>query len=496
MKKISNIFLSVCLLICCSCESVLDKEPITGYSYQNFWNEPAQASAALNGAYFRLQTTLNTEFITYGEARADNLDVKLYNAGTYALANNTLNADYAYTDWGNFYRVIGQVNLIIKNVQEMKAKGLYVNKDAEYNRILGQALGLRALCYLWMVKVWGNVPLVTDPVEYDGDINAFKRTRTDTLQVYNQISTDLLRAQPLLPASYTDNRKTRATLTKGAIDAMLTDYYMWRNKLDSALITSNRILSNTTQYKLANLYDSSIDFFSKPHVDIDNTEYAKMFIEGFSAESIFEIAFSYAEGTNSGLASLFGGGSAVVFYYVHPAFVSIFSSTDLRLRNNFKSESQIFKMFPKGTFDRAKENDKNVILYRLADIILLRAEALVLKGDLNGAWTLLKRVRERVFGVASATNTSNNNLTGPTGSTTESNFKAMTIADAHEVILEERRKELCFEGKRWFDLVRTGKAISKMESINGLKSQENILFPINLNIIRQNPLIEQNEYYK
>ena len=75
-------------------------------------------------------------------------------------------------------------------------------------------------------------------------------------------------------------------------------------------------------------------------------------------------------------------------------------------------------------------------------------------------------------------------------------FMALSKDEAENVILDERQKELCFEGKRWFDLVRTGRAISVMGPINGLSNPENILFPINLNIIRENPTIEQNNFYK
>jgi hypothetical protein len=500
MKNSIKLLIGLCCLIAFigSCKSALDRDPLTEYAYDNYWNEPSQASAALSGAYFRLQSTLNTEFTLYGEARADMLAVpREDNVTNLALLRNKLNADLGITDWANFYSVIGQANLIISNVKKMKVKGIYDNQTAEYNRVLGQALGLRAYCYFYMTRVWGNVPLITEPVLLtNGDINAFKTPRTDTLQVYKQVSADLIQARDLLPASYSDAKRTRATLTRGAIDAILTDYYMWRKNIDSALITSKRILDNTTQYKLAALYDPAVDYFSKPQTDIDNTEYAKMFIDGFSQESIFEIAYSFDEGTTSGLLALFAGGAGNAQFVADPAFASKFSSTDLRDLINFKLGVQIFKNFPKGTFNRTTENDKNIILYRLADIILLRAEAFIAKGDRAAAWTMLRRIRERVFGVASATNTSNNNITGPTGSNEMAAFMALTRSVAHDVILEERQKELCFEGKRWYDLVRTGRAFSVMGPINGLSNPENILFPINLNIIRQNPLIEQNNFYK
>ncbi len=105
--KIQHILIAISFLaVFASCNSVLDKDPLTEYTYDNFWNEPAQASAALSGAYFRLQSTLNTEFISYGEARADILEItREDNVTTLALQNNRLNPDLGLTDWTNFYRV-------------------------------------------------------------------------------------------------------------------------------------------------------------------------------------------------------------------------------------------------------------------------------------------------------------------------------------------------------------------------------------------------------
>ncbi|KQS36775.1 hypothetical protein ASG14_06975 [Pedobacter sp. Leaf194] len=487
-------------LTCISCKKALQKDPVTEYSSNNFWKEPAQASAALSGAYLRLQTALNTEFSYYGDGRADLLTlVQENNTQSIAVVKNRLDPSQAFTDWGGFYRVINQSNLIIKNVKEMNSKGLYVNKTTEYNRVLGQALGLRAMCYFYMTRVWGNVPLIVEPTENNGDINSFKIPRTDTLQVYKQVSADLTQARNLLPASYSDIQQTRATLTRGGIDAILTDYYMWRNNIDSALITSKRITDNSTQYRLATLANPAINYFALPQADIDNTEYASMFTNGFGPESIFEIAYSYEENTTSGLLALFAGGIGVAQFYASTDFTSSFTGSDLRALVNFKSEVQIFKNFPKGSFDRTTDNDKNIILYRLADILLMRAEAFVQKGDNASAFALLKQVRERAFGPISTTavpNPNNDPINGPTGSVEQAKFISSNKKAAQNIILNERKKELCFEGKRFYDLIRTGKAIEVMGPINGLLTAPNILWPINLNVIRQNPLIEQNSFYK
>src|SRR5690606_10578021 len=130
--------------------------------------------------------------------------------------------------------------------------------------------------------------------------------------------------------------------------------------------------------------------------------------------------------------------------------------------------------------DQSTQNDKNVMIYRLADVMLLRAEALNARNQRAQAFLLVNKIRERAGLIAIAAD----------------EYEAYTEEEAQEIILTERQKELCFEGKRWFDLVRTGRAIEVMQPINGMSDPNNLVWPINLNVIRQNPQIEQNEFYK
>ncbi|MBK0383577.1 RagB/SusD family nutrient uptake outer membrane protein [Pedobacter sp. SD-b] len=493
-----------------SCNSLLDKTPITEYASSNFWQEPAQASAALTGAYKSLQTTLNTEFMYYGEGRAD-IDSLLTANDISAISVNTnaLSPNVNFADWGGFYSVIKQANLIIANIKLMKDKGYYNSSNtAEYNRVLGQAYGLRGMCYFYMTRIWGDVPLITEPITNTTDITSFKTPRTDTLEVYKVVANDLYSARQLLPASYSDATKTRITLTKGGIDAILTDYYMWRNNIDSALVFSQNVISNTTQYKLAGLYSSDVDLFASgtPANAIDNTDYARMFINGYSTESIFEIDYNYLERTSSGISGIYGGGVGVALFVASPRMLVKFGrfERDGRVLASLRSSVQVYKYFPKGTYDRVTENDKNVMLYRLADIILMRAEALNAKGRRAEAWTLLKKIRERTFGPSIITNISNDPVLGPTGTNEQDQFMAISTSEAEDVLLDERARELCFEGKRWYDLVRTGRVYSVMKDryknnvlvAKGITDPANILWPIAISVIKQNPLIEQNSYYK
>src|SRR5690606_32249112 len=95
-----------------------------------------------------------------------------------SVINNALDGNLSYSDWGNFFSVIKQANLIIKNVPLMRERGVNVS-DADYNKLLGQALGLRALSYFYLVRIWGDVPLITEPVEKETDLNVFKTPRVD-----------------------------------------------------------------------------------------------------------------------------------------------------------------------------------------------------------------------------------------------------------------------------------------------------------------------------
>jgi hypothetical protein len=144
----------------------------------------------------------------------------------------------------------------------------------------------------------------------------------------------------------------------------------------------------------------------------------------------------------------------------------------------------IWKYLGQGISDEiATPAKQNIVLIRLADIMLLRAEALNKLGgtaNITVALTLLNTIRTRAGLTAFATIADVNAKYG----------------DLESAILQERSVELCFEGHRWFDLVRTGKAISTMKPLNGLSDERNLLWPIHINSLNKNPNLVQNDFYK
>nr|WP_199080087.1 RagB/SusD family nutrient uptake outer membrane protein [Pedobacter sp. ASV19] len=465
-----------------SCKKALEIDPTTSYSSSNFWTETPQATAALYGAYTILQGAMGPGSVLYGEGRADNvvLNPLALSSQTLNLLTNNLNSSLPVTSWNNFYRVINQCNLVLTNTLEMKNRGLYSGKAAEYNSVRGQAFALRAFCYFYMTRIWGKLPVVTEPLlDANQNVNI---ARSDTTAVYAQIKADLdSAALSPIPASYTTASSTRAQFTMGAVNALYTDFYMWRHQYKNALDASQKIISNST-YSLASLYSASstVDYNSNPAL-IDNTAYAQMFTKGFSTESIFEVDYNFAErATRSFLITVYGDLGFQPFFKASGYLSSKFASTDLRSKINFDTNSGIVKFFEKTGFVRGTQDDKNIIVYRLADIILLRAEALNKTGDIPGAMNLVNQIRARAGAAVY----------------TEASYAGLNTDQIEDLILDERARELCFEGKRWFDLVRTGKAIKVLKPINGLSQTENYLWPINLTEIRLNPLLDQNSYYQ
>lgn len=472
----------ITLVFLSGCKKALEIDPTTSYSSLNFWTETPQATAALYGAYNLLQGAMAPESVLYGEARADNVVINplALSSQTLNLLTNNLNSSLPIASWSGFYQVVNQSNLILKNTSQMKDKGLYLGKDAEYKNVRGQAFAIRAFCYFYMTRIWGKLPLVTEPFS-DAKQNV-RIARSDTAAVYARIQADLDSATLApIPGSYATASATRAQFTLGAVNALYTDFYMWRHQYENALAASQKILMNTA-YSLASLYSASstVDYNVNPAL-IDNTAYAQMFTKGASTESIFEIDYNFAErATRSFLITVYGDLGFQPFFKGSGYLSSKFSSTDLRSKINFDTNSGIVKFFEKSGFVRGTQDDKNIIVYRLADIILLRAEALNKTGNVPGAMALVNQIRTRAGALAY----------------TEDAYAGFTTDQIEDLILDERARELCYEGKRWFDLVRTGKAIKVMQPINGLSQPENFLWPLSLTEIRLNPLLDQNSYYQ
>lgn len=455
-KSIKYILGSVVILFASACsDSFLDKDPISNFSGQGFYKKPSDAQAGVTGIYNSMQSLFRLNFAYWGEGRADNVTTR-HSGDPFALQQNALTPIINSARWDNFYTLISRANYAIKYTPQVFGDG-----DSELKKqLLGQSHALRAVAYFYLVRIWGNVPLVTEPYE-SVEQNVFV-SRNSAEEVLAKVEEDLLFAVENCASSYSGARN-RVLMTKGAAYAFLTQLYMWQKKYDKAIATAERILADS-QYSLVSMSD-----------------WNDIFVKGVSTESIFEVGYNEVQ-TNA-LRILYALGSDSD-YVPSARFIASIETGDLRKPRIYDvSQAQprkIWKFFGQGFNDESPDpSSNNIVLTRLADIILLKAEAHAYLNQSTEALELLNRIRRRA-GLSVMDESAANNLYG-------------SLSGA---VLHERSIELCFEGHRWFDLVRTGTAISTMKPINGLASEANLLWPLHESATLRNMNIEQNEFYK
>jgi hypothetical protein len=461
-KYLNLLIVTIALFFSTSCiDEVLDKDPISSFSGDGFYKVEGDAQVGVYGVYDAVQGAFSQNFAYWGEGRADNVITQASATGEgVALTTNILTKTLGSSNWNGLYLIISRANYAIKYIPTV-----FATENTQSKQLIGQTKALRALAYFYLVRVWGNVPLITEPyTSMDQDLYV---KRTDKELVLNQVEEDLKYAAENCVTTF-NGTNDRIMFTKGSANGLLTQVYMWRKKYAEAVTTSSLVMGNKSLYSLAATL----------------ADWAKIFTDSYQGESIFEIGYNTTE--TNGLRGLYAiGGSAV--FVPSTKFKSTFETGDLRIPYIYDVSQAtvraIWKYLGKGVSDESSTPSKNnIVLIRLADIMLLRAEALnKLGGTANKteALSLLNTIRKRA-GIPEFA----------------SEAEAITkYGDLENAILHERSVELCFEGHRWFDLVRTGKAISTMKPVNGLTDERNLVWPILQLNMDKNPNLVQNEFY-
>ncbi|NVJ87946.1 MAG: RagB/SusD family nutrient uptake outer membrane protein [Flavobacteriaceae bacterium] len=474
MKKINiKILLSLVLFIgfnySCS-DDFVEVKPTSDNS-EDFFNTPQDYEDALIGAYDMLQSTyLNVMLgeiasdntLAGGESATDVLGIQEVDDMRHTPLNQQLR-----DIWSWMYAGVNRANYIL----EFKDKIDFSGKD----QILAQATFLRAYYYFELVKWFGDVPLEVDKRIQFGE--QFNIDRTPKADVYAQIEADLTYAASILPYV----QSTPGRVTKGAAQALLGKAYLYQNKFDEAASVLENLIQNGP-YDLVQNYASIFEEAGENNI-----------------ESVFEVQYFEGQGAGFGCLQCSEGNVAVGFNgvraYSGPEYSSGFSFNvpvqevvdafqpgDLRkdvaildivawanqtgatYGTGYEHTGYFNRKYIPRTRSNAAQGDRNLTnpnnyrAIRFADVLLMAAEAFNRSStpDDTKAQAYLNRVRERAFG-----NTSNN--ISATGNTLYDN------------ILDERRVELVGEGHRFFDLVRTGRAV---QEINGFVAGKHELFPI------------------
>ncbi|UYQ91358.1 RagB/SusD family nutrient uptake outer membrane protein [Chitinophaga horti] len=445
MKKIFSYILLGCLSLHFSaCKDFLDLEPISTATDQNFWKNEAEANSGTAAMYALLRKAFNagengTMFFDYGDFPSDEFntarmfgdsrEIALMNWSLPIQASNTWRSMMVARRYDNFYRVIDQANRCIKWVPTVPLdKFTSSNAERARNSYLGEAYFMRAFTYFYMARVWGDVPVVLKSADNIADAEDLPRSpQTEVLaQALKDVDLAIANMQYTNPNAADAGvraNKSAAFALKAHIYAWMGDYAKCVPAADSVIERGGLALA-------------------------DRSNVPAMFAK-HSTEGIFEIAMSdESEGTVQGISfytlrtpymrTILGNPSfGIDTVRLHRLFAD---TTDLRLRSGFAfynsteeafciKYSNVVYMLPNNT---GAVSRNNLVVFRLSDIILLRAEALAATNQYGKARTDLDLIRSRA-GIGAS---------------------AATDGQLFEEIMEERARELYLEGHRFFDIIR------------------------------------------
>jgi hypothetical protein len=490
-SRLAGILLLITLVQSTSCKKFLEVDPISEIPEQKMWKNQRDVNAGIAEIYSSFRTALNANYFAWGEMRSDNF--VLYNetaSENGRLILNQLTTDMASANWANLYRVISSANFAIKNIPASEITDPVLKND-----YLAQAYAMRALCYFYAVRVWGAVPVFTEPID-NIEKGKFK-TRTPMKDVLtNLILPDLKLAEQLINPANVERKR----ISRTAVYAIQADVYMWLEDYDSADKTIDKInsIANFTKFQ------PDMSIMKKTLVEdlnnkISDNEPTKDEYGPGTNELIFVIHQNVAEaGLNNFsltwllLGSGTGQGSTVV---LSPKLQAIYTAaknatpSDIRFDNYLTPSGagsptyQVHKYIANGTnlsFQNFNSCQMAYPVYRITDVLLMQAEAKAHLDKWQDALNIIRTTTRTRAGVAATTRPL-------------SSFSSRE--QVIDYVLEERQVELVGEGKRWFDLVRSKRAVSVMQPINGMNNVNQTLFPINQSLINQNPNLTQNSAY-
>lgn len=495
MKKYILFLLSGMLMTSCIDTEVLPNDVVIG---EDYWKTKDEVTAMVASAYKEMcQTDVIERCIVWGDFRSDELEVNevVFNDGKRTdleeIKVGTMDYENQYANWASLYSVINKCNIVLEKAPQV------VSIDPSYTEGTlhtdeSQMLALRALCYFYLVRAFRDVP-VTDGAYFNSS-QEFEIPQQAPLTVLNKCIEDLETAlkTPLSPEGYTDWRRV-GYLNRDGINAILADVYLWRGSMTGNLDDYNKcvqycdavIKSKQATYLSGNNAGSpsmlgNIDHDGYPLYP-GRYAYEYNFVNGNSMESIFELQLDGQNISNAGLAHCYwnyddksrayglmkapaskftavGEGNVFLKDKDYRWYESCFNinSTDATQLNVLKmvynqslnnSETSLKPVTTLTTQGYDKVN-QNWIVYRLTDVMLMKAEALVqlesLDADnLQRAFSIVNTVNKRSLAISTP---------GATDTLQYSSFNSKSAME--QLVLQERQRELCFEGKRWFDLVR------------------------------------------
>ena len=488
-----------------ACDDWFTLTPDTSMVAQDFWKDKTDVESAMGACYrSMMEGGFMERLIAWGEIRSDNVIPLSPDQGTTDLMNLEIDASNGYTSWGDFYKTINYCNALIQNAPDVQDRDPDFS-DADLAAYMAEAKTVRAFCYFMLVRTFGDVPYITEP--FLDDTRDYEVPQTNRDEILRLLLEDLKTVEEGAPKLFEENVPyTKTRVTQKTLWTLMADMYLWLNDYDNCITYCDKVLEST---------DNPLQLL------VQSNYFNIVFNNYYSDETMWELPFD-GNTYNDAVANFYGSSTnsnpRVVTYELSSLFDDQY---DLRKMGSYLNNNGRYSIYKyvasrntSSTTTLPNANDFSIrdsrtshwILYRLADVYLMKAEALAWRGgaaDLEEAVDLVSRTYDRA---------------NPTLAPNSLRGQYTTQTEVQDLVLLERQREFLFEGKRYFDLLRRlRRKNNPTEIINNylsnrykamtpaldagiysikLADTEAFYLPINESELRLNTLLEQNRAYK
>ena len=542
-------------LLFTGCSDFLDIQPMNSTVLENYWKEKADVTSTVNGCYEALASEdVIKHLAVWGELRSENVMIgTLNNAQKYQNTYNNLNEmlkenllpSNEMCNWSSIYNIINRCNIVCHYAPEVEQ----IDPNYSYGELkatIAEMKTIRALCYFYLIRTFRNVPYVTEPSIDDNQnyvvpASSFEAVLDSLINDLESVKDDAQRrysVEKVVNKTISVPAENNSRITRWAIYALLADLYLWKGDWDNVVKYCDLIIDyKKQQYDELIQMDQITDMevydgvpmileAIKGQQDVGNA-YSSIFGQGNSFESIFELYYNGNTGQeNNWVSNFYGNGNNNIgLLKASEVLMDGFttdqnqiwiSQKDCRAYESLQSEGTSYAITkytrPRASFSllrlgivtindsRRSTPNSNWIFYRLSDVMLMKAEALIQRSesDWPEAFKLINNVYKRANNIAPETTT---------GSLVYETYSTSRVA-MEDLLFAERHREFLFEGKRWFDLVRMARRDGKTErlvscairkyrqDINVIKIKltdpNYIYFPYAKSELKVNPLLKQN----
>ncbi len=495
MRSIKNIVILILILSSTSCKKFLDENPTGSLTPESNVTSPSIARAFANASYGDL-TVLDEGSGGYGGNTASLMEFMTGKASgnaqteSFRFYNLVYDAQSFYVDswWQGLYSGVANCNLALQKIQQIP------QDTATKANELAEVHTLRALYYFYLVRMYGDVPKITDVVS---DLNNVRPSRSPVKEIYDEIIIPDLLAAEASPLPWQDNT---GKVSMGAVKSLLADvyltyagfpvgggqqYYAESAKRSKAVIDNGGYIlfpNYTDMINPANKNKGEFIWQVQYAAGINDNDLTAKALPQYHDIAAYSDEFGGLQPTLQFVQSYPAGDKRTQerqFFYTK--WTKNGSATDTIILGGY----YIYKWFDISAVTSTSHSDLNYTIYRLADVMLMYAEASNrAEGSPNAdAIKYVNMIRQRA-------------QLAPVG--------AMSMDAFEKEVWTQRYLELCYEGKMWFDMLRTRKVRNDITgnfdnfvghtTIWGKTFTENqLLFPIPLREINNNPNLTQNK---